>query len=462
MLDLDAFKAFNDSRGHPAGDALLVGDRARRWPTRPATATGCIATAATSSRRSCPAPTGSPPTTSPSGSGAAVAERPLETSGPHVTVSAGVACYPGRRPDQGRPGGRGRPRACTSPRRRPASTARRPASDDPYLRALDETALALLDRRDPAVLLETILTRACALLGTPHGYIHLAEPDGRGLEVRHGTGAVQPVRRPPTLDRRGSRRRGSCATGAAVRDRRLRHVRAAGRGSSRRRSLGAVVGVPLIAATRSSASSASPRGRAAAVPGPRDRRAVAFAQLASIVLDNARLVDDAQRGALYDPTTGLPNRELLTDRIAHALASASPDEADPIAVLMLDLDRFKVINESVGHAVGDRLLVAVGQRLVASLRPGDTVARFGGDEFGIILDHVADADEARQIADRIGRSCAPVPAQRPRLVRQRLDRASPSAGPAARRRTSCCARPRSRWSAPRPIRPAGTPCSSRR
>ena len=69
----------------------------------------------------------------------------------------------------------------------PRGGRRRPA-DDPYLRALDETALALLDRRDSTILLETILTRACALLGTPHGYIYLAEPDGDELVLRHGTG----------------------------------------------------------------------------------------------------------------------------------------------------------------------------------------------------------------------------------------------------------------------------------
>jgi diguanylate cyclase (GGDEF)-like protein len=126
-----------------------------------------------------------------------------------------------------------------------------------------------------------------------------------------------------------------------------------------------------------------------------------FAKLASIGLDNARLVDAAQRGALYDTTTGLPNRELLTDRIRHALAGGRGD-ASEVAVIMLDLDGFKVINESLGHGVGDRLLAAVGQRLANGVRPGDTVARFGGDEFGVILDPVADVVEARIIADRLG------------------------------------------------------------
>jgi diguanylate cyclase (GGDEF)-like protein len=127
-----------------------------------------------------------------------------------------------------------------------------------------------------------------------------------------------------------------------------------------------------------------------------------FAQLASIALDNARLVDEAQRGAMYDLTTGLPNRELLTDRIAHALASSRPDGPGMVGVILMDLDRFKVINESVGHNVGDRLLVSVGQRLIACLRPGDTVARFGGDEFGILLEEVAGIEEAHRIAERIG------------------------------------------------------------
>jgi diguanylate cyclase (GGDEF)-like protein/PAS domain S-box-containing protein len=112
--------------------------------------------------------------------------------------------------------------------------------------------------------------------------------------------------------------------------------------------------------------------------------------------------------ALHDPLTGLANRALLLDHLATALAQ-SRRRPEPLAVLFLDLDRFKVINDSLGHSAGDQLLVEVGRRLERSLRSGDTVARLGGDEFVMLLPDVSNADEAVTIAERILRTVrAPV------------------------------------------------------
>jgi diguanylate cyclase (GGDEF)-like protein len=124
-----------------------------------------------------------------------------------------------------------------------------------------------------------------------------------------------------------------------------------------------------------------------------------FAQLASIAIDNNRLFEQARTRALYDPVTGLPNRDLLEDRISHSLSWTRQDDDLPVGLVLLDLDRFKIVNESLGHAAGDRLLISVGDRLQGCLRPGDTVARFGGDEFALILDGVTDSDEAVALAE---------------------------------------------------------------
>lgn len=105
--------------------------------------------------------------------------------------------------------------------------------------------------------------------------------------------------------------------------------------------------------------------------------------------------------AFHDALTGLPNRALFMDRLKHALGEVKKGDGYSFGVLFLDLDRFKVVNDSLGHQIGDQLLVAAARRLEACLRPGDTVARLGGDEFAIILDHVRHVSDAIQAAERI-------------------------------------------------------------
>jgi diguanylate cyclase (GGDEF)-like protein len=111
-------------------------------------------------------------------------------------------------------------------------------------------------------------------------------------------------------------------------------------------------------------------------------------------------LEQLTRQAFRDALTGLPNRALFMDRLTHGLTRARRRH-EHVAVLFLDLDRFKVINDTLGHTVGDQLLVEVSNRLGSSLRPGDTVARLGGDEFGLLLEDVADAETAELVALRI-------------------------------------------------------------
>ena len=118
--------------------------------------------------------------------------------------------------------------------------------------------------------------------------------------------------------------------------------------------------------------------------------------------DHRRSVERLRHGALHDALTGLPNRTLFLDRLEQSLRRARRSAGGGgAAVLFLDLDRFKVVNDSLGHQAGDRLLQAVAHRLDAALRPGDTVARMGGDEFTLLLEDVTDAREATVVAERV-------------------------------------------------------------
>lgn len=105
--------------------------------------------------------------------------------------------------------------------------------------------------------------------------------------------------------------------------------------------------------------------------------------------------------AFHDRLTGLPNRALFEDHLALALGRAQRDSHRLFAVLFLELDRFKVINDSLGHALGDRLLILIARRIKSVLRPGDSVARLGGDEYTILLDGLDDEGDALRVAERI-------------------------------------------------------------
>jgi diguanylate cyclase (GGDEF)-like protein/PAS domain S-box-containing protein len=109
--------------------------------------------------------------------------------------------------------------------------------------------------------------------------------------------------------------------------------------------------------------------------------------------------------ANHDPLTGLPNRSLFLDRLEHALARTLRS-GTRLAVLFLDLDDFKVVNDTGGHDVGDLVLRTLALRLSAALRPGDTIARFGGDEFVVLCEDLADEHAAVGIAERLTAACS--------------------------------------------------------
>jgi diguanylate cyclase (GGDEF)-like protein/PAS domain S-box-containing protein len=127
------------------------------------------------------------------------------------------------------------------------------------------------------------------------------------------------------------------------------------------------------------------------------------AHMLAAAIQGRRVEERMRHDALHDALTGLPNRTLLLDRLRHAL-NRSARAGTRVAVLFLDLDNLKVINDSLGHHAGDELLQAIGPRLHRELRASDTVARFGGDEFAIVCEDVADDEHAIRIAERLVRA----------------------------------------------------------
>src|SRR3712207_487658 len=121
------------------------------------------------------------------------------------------------------------------------------------------------------------------------------------------------------------------------------------------------------------------------------------------VTERRAFEEQLRHQAFHDPLTGLPNRALFLDRLEHALVRSARN-GHTTAVFFLDLDRFKVVNDSLGHEAGDDLLVAVAGLLAGCLRPEDTVARLGGDEFTVLVEEVGDVSDAVRMEERIART----------------------------------------------------------
>ncbi len=388
MMDLDRFKGYNDRNGHPAGDELLVavsraiescirqGDRAYRYGgdefavILPDCPRGPAEEVARRIR-------------------AAVETIPDESGGPHVTISIGIACHPDDATDKDQLVETA-DQALFLAKGAPFRSSR-----DQFVAALDETAMGLLDGMGPDELLDSILSRATRLLGVRTGYVYLAEPGAAFLTVRAAIGGM--------ADQVGYRLSIQKGVGG--------HVYRTGRpffvddydafeeaSPDFLGKVGACVGVPLTIGGRVIGVLGLASGTTERVfRQPEVDALQRFAQLASIALENARLQEQAL--SPRDPVTGLPTRETLIQRVVDALNPVSP-ERGPVAVLLIDVDRFEIVNESLGHAAGDRVLRDVGARISAVLGANDVVARFGGDTFAVLL-RGSDMDAALAFAERV-------------------------------------------------------------
>jgi diguanylate cyclase (GGDEF)-like protein len=163
-----------------------------------------------------------------------------------------------------------------------------------------------------------------------------------------------------------------------------------------------VVAVPLLAGSTflGVAAAGWARGRApASLHGDVLARLRGVGDHASTALQKARLLETVQHQATHDALTGLPNRLLFVERLEAALGAL--EEGGSLGVLFCDLDRFKAVNDTLGHAAGDELLRQVAARLCGTVRPQDTVGRLSGDEFAVLLPGLARAEDAEALAARV-------------------------------------------------------------
>ncbi|MDX6731863.1 MAG: hypothetical protein QOC54_1811 [Baekduia sp.] len=260
-----------------------------------------------------------------------------------------------------------------------------------------------ISRREPLDgVLDTIVGAAGELLGDDLPALLLVDPDDPGwmiVAAAHGFD-------PETVERHRRRRIGEGVAGRAVSEDRLVVAEDYGRSDDAvsgfvADGVEAAMAAPVHEDGRVIGSLMLSSFRSGRVFSRSEQDMLSsFAEHASLALTDARRVDTMLHQALHDALTGLPNRALFTDRLQHALTQGRR-RGMSCGVIFLDLDRFKTVNDSLGHAAGDELLGVVARRIDESLRSADTAARLGGDEFAVLLEDLADAEEAVLVAQRI-------------------------------------------------------------
>jgi diguanylate cyclase (GGDEF)-like protein len=272
------------------------------------------------------------------------------------------------------------------------------------LERLSQLQRAIVDRAPIHEVLEAVVEGARELLGDDVGALRLTDRD----DPSHTTTVAASGADAELLTERRHQPLGTGLAGQAMRERRLVVSDAISVGLAPRASqdfpadgLMAAMAAPVyehgVVTGSLGVASRSP-GREY---GHRDQQILhSFAEYASLALNHARALEDAVHEAFHDSLTGLPNRSLFLDRLRHAVARAERT-GTPVGVLFCDLDRFKTVNDSLGHRAGDRLLVSVAKRLAACLRPADTIARLGGDDFAVLLEELEEPEDTGRAAQRL-------------------------------------------------------------
>ena len=243
--------------------------------------------------------------------------------------------------------------------------------------------------------LDRIVTGAAELLGDEVVGLRLVDKDRPGEMVMVASAGIEPELR--RAERRG--KVGVGISGRAISEGRLvvlENYRSSPEGNAGLASAGVRAAMAAPVRERGEVVGSlvvGSRKAGRAYSAPEREMLLTFAEHASLALTDARKVGDAMHQAMHDSLTGLPNRALMVDRLEQALARAARSGSG-VAVLYCDLDIFKTVNDSLGHAAGDELLIGVARRLIGCVRPGDTAARFGGDEFLVLLEGISDDDVA--------------------------------------------------------------------